>query len=122
MRHANGVGYGELDWNRTDGAREAADELLVNLRAGDWVAYEIVVRSPSRFQIVVAGKPDGEVARQPLAISIDGAAVGAEDPEPASVRGTTDELAAGHHVVRLTGLLSDTLARCIEFIPPAALQ
>src|SRR5258708_31779591 len=94
IRHANGVEYGELDWKRTDGiARAAAEELLVNLRAGDWVAYDIVVRSPGRFQIVVALKPDGATAHKTLAISVDGAAIGAEDPEPATVRGMTGELA-----------------------------
>jgi hypothetical protein len=118
IRHANGVEYGELDWNRTDGiARAAADELLVNLRAGDWVAYDIVVRSPGRFQIVVALKPDGATAHETLAISLDGAAIDAGDPEPASVRGMTAELAPGRHVVRLTGLSGDTLVRWIDVIP-----
>jgi hypothetical protein len=118
IRRANGVEYGELDWNRTDGiARAAADELLVSLRAGDWVAYDIVILSPGRFQIAVALKPDGREARHALAISIDGAAVVAEDPGPATVRATTGELAPGRHVVRLTGLLSDTLVRWIDVIP-----
>jgi hypothetical protein len=119
IRRANGIEYGDLDWNRTDGiARAAGEELLVSLRAGDWVAYDIVVPSPCRFQIVVALKPAGAAARQApaLAISIDGAALGVEDSGLAALKGITDELSAGRHVVRLTGLSSDSLVRWIDVV------
>lgn len=120
IRRANGIEYGELDWNRTDGvARAAADELLVSLRAGDWVAYDLAVSSPSRFQIAVELKPTEAASRNGLAIdiSIDGTRVVVEDRGDAAVRGTTDQLSAGRHVLRLTGLLGDSLVRWIEVTP-----
>ena len=104
----------------------------MSLRAGDWLAYDIVVRSPCRFRIVVALKPDGAAARQTpaVAISIDDPAftsplageVGALAPGGGiraanAVTGTTDELSAGRHVVRLTGLSSDSLVRWIDVVP-----
>jgi endoglucanase len=120
IRRANGVEYGDLDWNRTDGiARAAADELLVSLRSGDWVAYDIVVPSRSRFQIAVALQHAEGASRNGLTIdiSIDGARVAAKNSDEAILRGTTDELSAGPHVVRLTGLSGDSLVRWIEVIP-----
>jgi endoglucanase len=120
IRRANGIEYGDLDWNRTDGvARAAADELLVSLHSGDWVAYDIAVRSPSRFQIAVALKHEDGGSRNGLAvdISIDGAGVAVKDSGDATLRGTTGELSAGRHVVRLTGLSGDSLVRWIELIP-----
>jgi hypothetical protein len=83
----------------------------VSLGAGDWVAYEIVVSSSSRFQIVVASKPPS------LHISIDGTPIDVEGATEATVRGTTHQLVAGRHVVRLTGLSSETLVRSIEVAP-----
>jgi hypothetical protein len=111
IRRANGVEYGI--------ARAAADELLVSLRDGDWVAYEIEVRSPSRFQIDVALEPAEIATRNGLAvdISVDGTRIEVEDPGEATVRGTTEELSAGRHVVRLTGLSGDALVRWIEVVP-----
>ncbi len=134
IRRANGVEYGELDWNRTDGiARAAADELLVSLRAGDWVAYDIVVPSPGRFHVVVALKPGGAAQ---VSISIDGTSplageVGLASPPSGEVARsagggigaaetvtvTTGELTAGRHVIRLTGLSGDALVRWIEIVP-----
>jgi hypothetical protein len=120
IRRANGIEDGELDWNRTDGvARAPADELLVSLRAGDWVAYEIAVPSPSRLQIAVALKSSEAASRNGLVvdISIDGTRVLVEDHTDAMVNGSTDQLSAGRHIVRLTGLLGDALVRWIEVIP-----
>ena len=117
---AGGIEGGELDWNRTDGiGRATADELLVSLGAGDWVAYDIVVPSPARFRIAVALKPTGTAApqRAALDISIDGTALDVEDPNDATVSGTTDQLTAGRHVVRLTGVSSETIVRSIEVGP-----
>jgi hypothetical protein len=120
IRRANGIEDGELDWNRTDGvARAPADELLVSLRAGDWVAYEIAVPSPSRLQIAVALKSSEAASGNGLVvdISIDGTRVLVEDHTDAMVNGSTDQLSAGRHIVRLTGLLGDALVRWIEVIP-----
>ena len=105
IRRAAGSADGELDWNRTDGiARPPSDELLVSLGAGDWVAYDFVVSSPSRFEIVVESKP------MP-AVSVDGTGLGVE--------GATEQLTAGRHVVRLTGLSDETIVRSIEVTPAA---
>ena len=104
IRRAEGVEGGELDWNHNGRVAGAAtDELLVSLGAGDWVAYDIVVPSASRYQIVaMLQRPDTAVD-----ISVDGR----------SVRGTTVELPAGRHVVRLTGLSPETLVRSVEISP-----
>ncbi len=105
IRRAAGSANGELDWNRTDGiARPSSDELLVSLGAGDWVAYDFVVRSPSRFEIVVKSNAIA-------AVPIDGTVLGVE--------GATDQLTAGRHVVRLTGLSEETIVRSIEVSPLA---
>ena len=113
IRRAGGVENGELGWNRTAGlARAAGDELLVILGAGDWVAYDFVAQSPSRFEIVVASEPM-------TAISVDGAGLAVESPHDAFVTGTTGRLGAGRHVVRLTGLSGETLLRSIEVSPSA---
>jgi hypothetical protein len=120
IRRAEQANGRELDWNRTDGLlRAAADELLVSLRAGDWVAYDIVVPAPARFQVIVALA--GSATRVPQArsldVSIDGDALGAEDADASTVRVTTGTLTAGRHVVRLTGLMNETLVRSIEVVP-----
>jgi hypothetical protein len=123
IRRGREVDDGELDWNRTDGLlRSAADELLVSLRAGDWVAYDFVVSSPSRLQILVTLEAAGASVFQgrALDISIDGAAQGVEVPDDSSVTTTTEELGAGRHVVQLTGRWSETLVRSIEVTPTKA--
>jgi hypothetical protein len=105
IRRAAGSANGELDWNRTDGiARPSSDELLVSLGAGDWVAYDFVISSPSRLEIVVDSNPIA-------AVSIDGTVL--------TVEGATDQLTAGRHVVRLTGLSAETIVRSIEVSPVA---
>ena len=105
IRRAAGSADGELDWNRTDGiARPPSDELLVTLGPDDWVAYDFVVSSPSRFEIVVESKP------MP-AVSVDGTGLGVE--------GVTEQLTAGRHVVRLTGLSDGTTVRSVEVSPLA---
>jgi endoglucanase len=120
IRPAGVIVDGEVDWNRTDGiSRAAADELLVSLGPGDWVAYDIVVAAPSRFQIVVALKPAGEAERPgpALDLSIDGTRIAVEDPDQATLKGTTGQLTAGRHDVRLTGRLREALVRSIEVAP-----
>jgi hypothetical protein len=113
IRHVQGLEDGEVEWNRTDGiARAADDALLVSLGPGDWVAYEFLVPSGSRFQIVVA-LMEGHA----LDISIDGEAVAVEDAVEGTVRGMTGRLSAGRHLVRLTGRLNETLVRSIEVNP-----
>jgi hypothetical protein len=86
----------------------------VRLGPGDWVAYDIVVSSSSRFQIVVALQPPA------LDISIDGTSIDVESAAEATVRGTTHQLDPGRHVVRLTGLATETLVRSIEVAPARA--
>ena len=123
IRRARDVDDGELDWNRADGlVRSAADELRVSLRAGDWVAYDIVVPSPSRFEIVVtlAVTSASEFKGRALDISIDGAALAVEEQDDSSVRAATEKLSAGRHVVQLTGRWSETLVRSIEVTPTKA--
>jgi len=120
IRRTGGPSSGELNWNHNHGtARAAADELLVKLGAGDWVAYDIVVRSPSRYQIAAAVQPaGGAMPRRPaLDISIDGASIAVADAGEAMVKGSTQQLTPGRHVVRLTGLVPETLVRWVEVAP-----
>jgi len=103
IRHADGPDRTELDWNHNGGVvRGIADELLVSLGPGDWVAYDIEVRSPSRYRIVAAVHGGGTAM-----VSVDGA----------PVEGTTVRLTPGHHVVRVTGLAQETLVRSVEISP-----
>src|SRR5260370_18133632 len=52
IRHADGSDGKELDWNHNGGvARAAADELIVSLGAGEWVAFDFEVQSTSRYVI-----------------------------------------------------------------------
>jgi endoglucanase len=103
IRRLGGIDGSELDWTHNGAdARAVADGLLVSLGPGDWVAYDIEVRSPSRYRIVAVLK-GGETAR----ISVDGA----------PVEGITDRLAAGRHVVRVIGLAPETLVRSVEISP-----
>jgi hypothetical protein len=109
IRRAGGTDGREPDWSRTP--RATADGLLVGLGPGDWVAYDIVVSSSSRFQIVVTSEPPV------LEISIDGTRIDLDESAEGVVRGTTPRLNEGRHVVRLTGLLRETLIRSIEVAP-----
>ena len=120
LRRAGGVSSGELNWGHNHSvARATADELLVNLGVGDWVAYDVEVRSPGRYQI--AATLDLAVAQRPggpgVDISIDGRTIAVEDLAQSMVGGSTPELAAGRHVVRLTGRLPETWVRWIEVAP-----
>ncbi len=100
IRHAVGSDGKELDWSHNGGvARAIADELVVSLGAGEWVAYDFEVPSTSRYLIVVALKGDGAVS-----LAVDGS----------PVEGLTDQLTPGRHVVRLTGLAPETLVGAIE--------
>ena len=109
IRQANGREPGSLEWNHAAGAAQSPNDLLVSLGTGDWVAYDVTVPSSSRYQIVAELTAPGA-----LEISIDGSPVEVEAASEALVRGTTDRLTAGGHVVRLTGLLPETLVRSVE--------
>jgi hypothetical protein len=122
IQRAGGIKDEELDWNCTEGLiRAPEDELLVTIGAGDWVAYDFVVQSSARFQVVVAFQPGGALTRRDpsLRISIDGASVDAADRYESSVTGTSQQLSVGRHVLRLTGLSGDTVVRWIEVMPAA---
>lgn len=118
IRHASGTEPSELEWRHATGAARAIDdELLVSLGIGDWVAYDIVITSPIRLQVIVALKlaPAMELGHPALDISIDGIALEVDIAADATtVRAATSQLAAGQHVVRLTGLARETLVRSIE--------
>ncbi len=105
IRHADGSDGKELDWSHNGGVvRAVADELLVSLGAGEWVAYDFEVQSTSRYSIVAALKGDGAVS-----LTVDGS----------PVEGLTDELTPGRHVVRVTGLGPETLVGAVEISPAA---
>ena len=103
IRHADGSDGKELDWSHNGGvARAIADEILVSLGAGEWVAYDFEVQSTSRYLIVAVMKGHGAVS-----LSVDGS----------PVEGVTDRLTPGRHVVRLTGLGTETLVGAVEISP-----
>ena len=112
IRHAGGLENGELDWSHKHGAaRSAEGELLVSLATGDWVSYEIEIREPAWLDMLVASQP----AHPALQISVDDTSLDVEVAGYGTVRAITNgPLAAGSHVVRLTGLARETLVRSIE--------
>ncbi len=125
IRHASGIEPREFDWHHTTGAARAVDdELVVSLGTGDWVNYALELTSPTRLDLIVALKGGGarNLGRPALDISVDDATLeGAAAGDETTVRATTNGiLAAGNHVIRLTGLAPETFVRSIEAIPTNA--
>lgn len=117
IRRADGGDIEDLDWNhRGDAGRAAGDELLVSLRAGDWVAYDVVAASASHYRVTVALHA-GVRESSELDVAVDGIRVELDGSSGETVQGVTPKLAAGHHVVRLTSLAGETLVRWVEVRP-----
>jgi len=104
IRHADGSDRTELDWSHDGGvARGIADDFLVSLGPGEWVAYEFEVQSTSRYVIVAALKGGA------VSLSVDST----------PVERVTHQLTPGRHAVRVTGLGPETLVGAVEISPAA---
>ena len=114
IRSASGRDPGGLEWNHT-GADRSEDELVVSLRKGDWVTYDVAITEPGQVQLKVALQAAEsralDVSMDDTELEVDAAA------DRSMVRATTRRLNAGKHVVRLTGRASETLVRWIEVTP-----
>jgi hypothetical protein len=118
IRHAGGSKNGELDWHHTRGAEHVLDEeLVVSVGPGEWISYDIEIAEPASIDLVVAlgGSRESEVGHPALEIAVDGDGLRVEAAGGGDVRATTKgPLAAGRHVVRLTGLAEESLVRSID--------
>ncbi len=114
----SGAAVDEIDWNHNGAARPAADELLVSLGAGDWVAYDIAALVRSRYHITAAAAAADGSSLPTVEISVDGKTL-ATEVAAESVGATTDQLDAGRHVLRLTARSGETLVRSITVVPAA---
>src|SRR5260370_15889486 len=94
-----GAAVDEIGWNHNGAALPAADELLVSLGAGDWVAYDIpaLVRSPYHLTAAAAAADGSSLPT--VEISVDGKTL-ATDGAAESVGATTGPRDAGRHVHR----------------------
>jgi hypothetical protein len=110
IRRLDGHEARPLDWNRPASPLAVEDGLVVSLGAGDWVAYEVVTTSPSRLGLTVRVDPEQPAA---LEISVDGSGLEVSSDRHETMRATTNELAGGRHIIRLTGVESETLVRSI---------
>lgn len=120
IRHASGAGRADLDFHHPPEAGPAGlERLLVELRAGDWVAYEVEVTSGSCLEILVAldGRSTGQDGEAAIAVSLDGVAAVIEQTSGAVVHAVTPAaVSVGRHEIRVTGRAGRTLVRSIEVV------
>ncbi len=79
-------------------ARGAADELVVELASGDWIAYEVNVARQATLAVKVA---TGASASTPLGLSIDGSVVPLDHDRDGVHASVGYEVAPGRHVIRV---------------------
>jgi hypothetical protein len=113
------AGVDALDWGRAGSHSGPPNELLVSLREGDWVAYDVTIAGPTQIQLSVDFQPDGHADLiSPLGIAVDGHELQvAVAPDKSTVRAASSQLSAGLHVVRLTGRADETELRSIDVRP-----
>jgi len=117
IRPAGGVDA--LDWGRAGSHSGPPNEMLVSLREGDWVAYDVTIAGATRVQLSVEFQPDAHPGLiSPLGIAVDGDELKvAVAPDQSTVRAASSRLGAGLHVVRLTGRAHETELRSIDVRP-----
>src|SRR5260370_41132621 len=100
-------------------------ELVVDLAAGDWIAYDVNVGRPTYLAVSVAitRSPEQAFDATPIAVSIDDEPLRVE-AYGASVRGTFGQLVdAGGHVLRVEclarqGTRRPILVPCGDLVGP----
>jgi endoglucanase len=127
IRDATGAQPSKLDFHHTSGEPPSPEhELVVCLRAGDWVAYDIGLAVPGRLditaQIGVRQKGAAHAANEDgpaLDIIVDDerAELQASDDQDLVRATTSSQVAAGRHVVRIAGRAQETLLHWIEVLP-----
>lgn len=132
IQEATGARPSELDFHHTSGEPFSPEhELIVCLRAGDWVAYEVRLAVPGRLGLAVQlglgrkGAGPGANGDEPaLDIIVDDERTEPQATEPLAtddehvIRATTSSpVAAGRHVVRIVGRANETLLRWIDVFP-----
>ena len=108
-----------LDWGRAGSHSGPPNDMVVSLREGDWVAYDVTIAGPTQVQLSVECQPNGHPGLiSPLGIAVDGDELAvAVAPGQSAVRAASSRLRAGLHVVRLTGRAHETELRSIEVRP-----
>lgn len=100
QRFWSGAAPDELRFEYVDDgrARGTADELVVELAASDWVAYEVNVAQRAVLGVKVATHGSGPT---PIELSIDGTAVPLDDHGSGLHEGSSHAVARGRHVIRV---------------------
>jgi hypothetical protein len=132
IQEATGARPSELDFHHTSGEPFPPEhELLVCLRAGDWVAYDIGLAAPGRLDLAVqlgagqngAGRAAHGGQPAPDIIVDDQRAEPLAIDDQHLIRATTSSpVAAGRHVVRIVGRANETLLRWIEVFPSTVVE
>jgi endoglucanase len=106
---------GELDWNHSVyGGASAEDGLAVSLGGGEWVEYDFEVSEPSPMEFEI-GSADGQPA---IDVSVDGISLVLHSSGAGGLCASTKgSLAAGGHVLRITGGDRQSLVRTIDIRP-----
>jgi endoglucanase len=115
IQPTSGRNAGDLDWRHSlDGIGSAEDGLAVSLGDGEWVAYDFEIAEPTAVEFEIASA-DGQLA---IEVSVDGVALVEDAVAAGSVCvATKGSLAAGSHVVRITGGARRSLVRAIDIRP-----
>ena len=115
VRRVSGANLDELDWSHSaDRKASAEDGLAVSLGDGEWVAYDFEMAEPGPMEFDVASA-DGRLT---IDLSVDGTTLIEEAGDSGGVRAATKgSLAAGGHVVRITGGSRQNLVHAIEIRP-----
>ena len=96
--------------------RDTTAELVVDLAAGDWIAYDVNVGHATYLAVSVAitRSPEQAFDATPIAVSIDDEPIRVE-AYGASVRGTSGQpVDAGRHVLRVECLARQATIRSID--------
>jgi len=117
IRDSDGAAPVELDFEYEDGmTRDTTAELVVDLAAGDWIAYDVNVGHATYLAVSVAitRSPEQAFDATPIAVSIDDEPIRVE-AYGASVRGTSGQpVDAGRHVLRVECLARQATIRSID--------
>jgi hypothetical protein len=132
VRGASGDRPSDVDFSYTVGAPSCPErELLVCLRAGDWVAYDFGLAAPSRLHLAVkimrgrayaAGAANVRGPWLDLIVDDERAEPQATDDEDVMRATTNLRIAAGRHNVRVVGRAPETLLQWIEVLPSTVVE